>query len=48
MGLGIVYGVVRCDQDLFVETIRFQETQRYIKGIKEIFAIYRRLYGRKQ
>ena len=36
------------DQDLFVETIRFQETQRYIKGIKEIFAIYRRLYGRKQ
>ncbi|MEA2008397.1 MAG: tetratricopeptide repeat protein, partial [Chloroflexota bacterium] len=36
------------DPDLFLETIRFSETRRYIKGIKEIFAIYRRLYGREQ
>ena len=36
------------DPDLFLETIRFSETQRYVKGIKEIFAIYRQLYGRAQ
>lgn len=36
------------DPDLFLETIRFSETQQYIKGIKEIFAIYRRIYGREQ
>ncbi|RLD04797.1 MAG: hypothetical protein DRI56_10600 [Chloroflexota bacterium] len=36
------------DPDLFLETVRFSETRRYIKGIKEIFAIYRRLYGREQ
>lgn len=36
------------DPDLFLETIRFSETQRYVKGIKEIFAIYRRIYGREE
>ncbi len=34
------------DPDLFVEVIRFEETRRYIKGVSEIFAIYRRLYNR--
>ncbi len=36
------------DQDLFLEIIRFSETQTYLKNISEIFAIYRRLYGRSQ
>jgi soluble lytic murein transglycosylase len=36
------------DPDLFVEIIRFSETQNYIKGISEIFSIYRRLYSRVQ
>lgn len=36
------------DPDLFVEIIRFSETQTYIKNISEIFAIYRRLYTRVQ
>ncbi len=36
------------DPDLFVEIIRFSETQDYIKNISEIFAIYRRLYSRVQ
>ena len=34
------------DPDLFLEIIRFEETQNYIKGISEIYAIYRRIYGR--
>lgn len=34
------------DYDLFLESIRFQETRKYIKGITEIFSIYRRLYQR--
>jgi len=34
------------DKDLFLEVIRYRETRNYIKGIYEIFAIYRRLYGR--
>ena len=34
------------DPDLFVEIIRFSETQIYIKNISEIFAIYRRMYSR--
>ncbi|MBL6966395.1 MAG: transglycosylase SLT domain-containing protein [Anaerolineales bacterium] len=34
------------DPDLFVEVIRFEETRRYIKGVYEIFSIYRRLYDR--
>jgi len=36
------------DPDLFVEIIRFSETQTYIKSISEIFAIYRRIYSRTQ
>jgi soluble lytic murein transglycosylase len=32
------------DQDLYLEVIRFDETNRYIKGIYEIFNIYRQLY----
>jgi len=36
------------DPDLFVEIIRFSETQTYIKNISEIFAIYRRIYSRSQ
>lgn len=36
------------DQDLFVEVIRFTETQNYIKYISEIFALYRRVYARPQ
>ncbi len=34
------------DVDLFVELIRYEETRNYVKGIYEIFAIYRRLYDR--
>jgi soluble lytic murein transglycosylase len=34
------------DQDLFLEIIRFEETRSYIKGIYEVFSIYRRLYDR--
>lgn len=36
------------DPDLFLEIIRFLETQTYIKNISEIFAIYRRIYARTQ
>ena len=34
------------DPDLFLEVVRFDETRRYIKGVYEIFSIYRRLYDR--
>jgi soluble lytic murein transglycosylase len=34
------------DPDLFLEIIRFNETHNYIKGIYEVFSIYRRLYDR--
>lgn len=34
------------DSDLFVELVRFDETQRYLKGIYEVYVIYRRLYER--
>jgi len=33
------------DQDLLLETIRFQETRDYIRYIYEIFSIYRTLYN---
>ncbi len=33
------------DPDLFLETVRFEETRNYIRHIHEIYAIYRRLYG---
>jgi soluble lytic murein transglycosylase len=36
------------DPDLFLEIIRFSETQTYLKKISEIFAIYRRIYTRSQ
>jgi soluble lytic murein transglycosylase len=34
------------DPDLYLEVVRFNETQTYIKRIYEIFSIYRRLYDR--
>ncbi len=33
------------DSDLFLESIRFEETRQYIRNIYEIYIIYRRLYG---
>ena len=33
------------DQDLLLETIRFQETRDYIRFIYEIYTIYRTLYS---
>lgn len=35
------------DPDLFLEVIRYEETRNYIKGIYEIFNIYRELYDLK-
>ncbi|GAB4529879.1 MAG: transglycosylase SLT domain-containing protein [Anaerolineales bacterium] len=34
------------DPDLFLELIRYPETQNYIRGIYEMYAIYYRLYDR--
>ena len=34
------------DPDLFLEIVRYEETRNYIRGIYEIFAIYRLLYDR--
>lgn len=34
------------DSDLFLEVIRFEETRNYLKGIYEIFSIYKELYDR--
>jgi soluble lytic murein transglycosylase len=34
------------DQDLFLEIVRFDETRNYIRGIYEIYNIYRRIYNR--
>ncbi|MBC8504388.1 MAG: tetratricopeptide repeat protein [Anaerolineales bacterium] len=34
------------DPDLFLEVIRFDETRSYIRGVYEIFSIYRNLYDR--
>ncbi len=33
------------DPDLFLETVRFEETRNYIRNIYEIYSIYKRLYG---
>ncbi|GAB4498989.1 MAG: transglycosylase SLT domain-containing protein [Anaerolineales bacterium] len=33
------------DPDLFLESVRFEETRNYIRNIYEIFIIYRRLYS---
>lgn len=38
--------LVPADPDLYLEAIRFEETREYIKGIYEIFSIYKRLYDR--
>ncbi len=34
------------DPDLFLEIIRYEETRNYVRGIYEVFGIYRRLYDR--
>lgn len=34
------------DPDLFLEVVRFEETRNYIRGVYELFTIYRRLYDR--
>jgi soluble lytic murein transglycosylase len=34
------------DPDLFLELIRFDETRNYLRGISEIYSIYRRIYDR--
>ena len=34
------------DQDLFLEVIRYAETRNYIRGVYELFTIYRYLYDR--
>lgn len=34
------------DPDLFLEVVRYSETRNYIRGIYEIFNIYRRIYDR--
>lgn len=36
------------DPDLFLEIIRFSETETYLKSISEVYAIYRRFYTRSQ
>jgi len=33
------------DPDLFLESVRFEETRNYIRNIYEIFVVYRRLYS---
>ena len=33
------------DPDLFLESVRFDESRSYIRSIYEIYIIYRRLYG---
>jgi soluble lytic murein transglycosylase len=35
------------DPDLFLESVRFEETRNYIRNIYEIFIIYNRLYGNR-
>jgi soluble lytic murein transglycosylase len=42
----IWYQLAGEDPDLFLEVIRFEETRRYLRGIYEVFTIYRRLYDR--
>ena len=34
------------DPDLYLEVIRFNETRNYIRGIYEIFSIYKNIYDR--
>lgn len=42
----IWWNLAEGDPDLFLEIIRYDETRNYIRGIYEVFAIYRRLYDR--
>jgi soluble lytic murein transglycosylase len=35
----------QADPDLFLESVRFEETRNYIRSIYELYTIYRRLYG---
>jgi soluble lytic murein transglycosylase len=37
--------LARDDPDLFLESVRFEETRNYIRNIYEIHLVYRRLYG---
>jgi soluble lytic murein transglycosylase len=34
------------DPDVFLEVVRFEETRNYIRGVYEIFDLYRRVYNR--
>lgn len=36
------------DPDLFLESVRFEETRNYIRNIYEIHIVYRRLYGKAE
>jgi soluble lytic murein transglycosylase len=36
------------DPDLYLESVRFEETRNYIRNIYEIYVIYKRLYGGAQ
>ncbi|KAF0107927.1 MAG: hypothetical protein FD146_1225 [Anaerolineaceae bacterium] len=46
IGSAIIWdGLAGNDPDLFVEIVRYEETRAYIRGIYEIFVIYRSLYG---
>jgi soluble lytic murein transglycosylase len=38
-------GLAGNDPDLFLESVRFEETRNYIRNIYEIYIIYKRLYG---
>lgn len=38
--------VVPDDPDLYLEIIRFPETRKYIRGVYELFSLYRLIYGR--
>ncbi|GAB4540859.1 MAG: transglycosylase SLT domain-containing protein [Anaerolineales bacterium] len=37
--------LANADPDVFLETVRFEETRNYIRNIYEIYVVYRRLYG---
>ena len=36
------------DEDLFLETITNSQPQRYVRGVLQQYAVYRRLYGKEQ
>jgi soluble lytic murein transglycosylase len=39
-------GLSNSDPDLFLEVVGFDETRNYLRGISEIYGIYRRIYSR--